>query len=85
MIAAGGLSGGISSVIAGGNFWKGVRQGVIVAGLNHLAHALINPEKYTLAGVKQKFSKSHNLHNSFKINLQLSSKLPMIFILLIIK
>ncbi|MDR2121540.1 MAG: hypothetical protein LBP34_00305, partial [Flavobacteriaceae bacterium] len=41
-IASGGLSGGISSVIAGGNFWKGVRQGVIVAGLNHLAHGIRN-------------------------------------------
>ncbi len=38
MIAAGGLSGGISSSIAGGNFWKGVQQGVIISGLNHLAH-----------------------------------------------
>src|SRR5690606_26018360 len=38
MIASGGLSGGISSSIAGGNFWKGVQQGVITSGLNHLAH-----------------------------------------------
>jgi hypothetical protein len=54
MIAAGGLSGGISSVIAGGNFWKGVRQGVIVAGLNHLAHGLqkaIQNSKSIIAGI----------------------------------
>ncbi len=28
----------MGSVIAGGNFWKGVRQGVITSGLNHVAH-----------------------------------------------
>ncbi len=38
VIASGGLSGGVGSVIAGGNFWKGVRQGLITAGLNHVAH-----------------------------------------------
>jgi len=38
MIASAGLSGGLSSSIAGGNFWAGARQGVIVAGLNHLGH-----------------------------------------------
>ncbi len=38
MIVAGGLSGGISATIAGGNFWQGFRQGLITAGLNHVAH-----------------------------------------------
>lgn len=38
MVAAGGLSGGLSSTIAGGNFWKGFRQGIITSGLNHVAH-----------------------------------------------
>lgn len=38
MIASGGLSGGISSTIAGGKFWQGFRQGIITAGLNHVAH-----------------------------------------------
>ncbi len=37
-IASGGLSGGISSTIAGGNFWSGARQGLITSGLNHVAH-----------------------------------------------
>ncbi len=37
MIASGGLSGGLSSAIAGGNFWSGVREGLITSGLNHLA------------------------------------------------
>ncbi|MCC3214761.1 hypothetical protein LIV57_05725 [Chryseobacterium sp. X308] len=32
------LSGGISSTIAGGNFWDGFRQGIITSGLNHLGH-----------------------------------------------
>ncbi|MDQ1858423.1 RHS repeat-associated core domain-containing protein [Chryseobacterium sp. WLY505] len=38
MLAMGGLSGGISSTIAGGNFWDGFRQGIITSGLNHLGH-----------------------------------------------
>lgn len=38
MVTTGGLSGGISSTIAGGNFWDGFRQGIITSGLNHLGH-----------------------------------------------
>ncbi|MGA9211713.1 RHS repeat-associated core domain-containing protein [Kaistella sp.] len=38
MIVAGGFSGGISSVIAGGKFMDGFRQGLITSGLNHVAH-----------------------------------------------
>jgi RHS repeat-associated protein len=38
MLVSGGLSGGLSATIAGGNFWKGFRQGILTAGLNHLAH-----------------------------------------------
>jgi RHS repeat-associated protein len=60
MIASGGLSGGLSSAIAGGNFWMGVRQGIITSGLNHLAHEgaknlgdpkkdKIKPQKYDKA------------------------------------
>lgn len=45
MIASGGLSGGISSSIAGGNFWAGARQGIITSGLNHLAHSEVNKAK----------------------------------------
>lgn len=44
MIVAGGLSGGISSSIAGGNFWKGMRQGLITAGLNHAMHSIDGPD-----------------------------------------
>jgi hypothetical protein len=38
MVVAGGFSGGFSSSIAGGDFMSGFRQGVITAGLNHVAH-----------------------------------------------
>lgn len=38
MLVMGGLSGGISSSIAGGNFWDGFKQGIITSGLNHLGH-----------------------------------------------
>ena len=42
MVAAGGLSGGLSSSIAGGKFIDGVKQGLITSGLNHLAHMVEN-------------------------------------------
>jgi hypothetical protein len=42
MIASGGLSGGLSSAIAGGSFWKGVREGIITSGLNHVAHMVVD-------------------------------------------
>ncbi|NLN34265.1 MAG: hypothetical protein GX159_11820 [Flavobacteriaceae bacterium] len=45
-IAAGGLSGGISSTIAGGSFWAGARQGLITSGLNHVAHKLAPDNGY---------------------------------------
>src|SRR5690606_11796224 len=45
-IAAGGLSGGISSTIAGGNFWAGARQGLITSGLNHSLHSSLSGNKY---------------------------------------
>ncbi|MBR1514089.1 MAG: VCBS repeat-containing protein [Bacteroidales bacterium] len=38
MVAAGGLSGGVSSTMAGGDFWEGVCNGLICAGLNHAMH-----------------------------------------------
>jgi hypothetical protein len=41
MIAAGGLSGGFSSAIAGGNFWQGVKQGIITSGLNHATNHVV--------------------------------------------
>ncbi|MGA9211715.1 hypothetical protein [Kaistella sp.] len=38
MVTSGGLSGGISSTIAGGKFIDGFKQGLITSGLNHVAH-----------------------------------------------
>ena len=43
MIASGGVSGGFSSMIAGGNFMDGFRQGIITSGLNHVAHMVAGP------------------------------------------
>ncbi|BDD00155.1 RHS repeat-associated core domain-containing protein [Persicobacter psychrovividus] len=40
LIAAGGLVGGVSSEIAGGEFADGFRNGLISSGLNHAAHPL---------------------------------------------
>lgn len=42
MIVVGGLSGGISSLIAGGKFLDGLRQGITTSGLNHLAHLTVS-------------------------------------------
>lgn len=39
MVSVGGLTGGLGSVIGGGSFWSGVRQGIITSGLNHVMHA----------------------------------------------
>ncbi len=38
MVGSGALMGGFGSEITGGNFWDGVRNGVISSGLNHLMH-----------------------------------------------
>ncbi|THD29700.1 MAG: hypothetical protein DI588_18450 [Flavobacterium johnsoniae] len=54
MIAAGGLSGGLSSTIAGGKFIDGFRQGVITSGLNHVAHMFL--EKQTIKGVLKRLN-----------------------------
>ncbi len=48
-ILAGGLSGGISAELAGGNFWAGARQGLITAGLNHVAHMAASEIQATMA------------------------------------
>lgn len=45
VLASGGLSVGISSSISGGDFWSGVRQGLITSGLNHLAHQVLPGEQ----------------------------------------
>jgi len=38
IIGGGTLSGGLVSLISGGNLWNGIRQGFITSALNHVAH-----------------------------------------------
>ena len=40
MVAAGGLSGGVTASMAGGSFWDGVCNGLICSGLNHALHMI---------------------------------------------
>ena len=40
-IAAGGLSGGVTSTMAGGDFWDGLCNGLISSGLNHAMHLVV--------------------------------------------
>ncbi|MBR1514087.1 MAG: hypothetical protein IJ622_07340 [Bacteroidales bacterium] len=44
MVATGGLSGGVSSSMAGGDFWDGVCNGLICSGLNHAMHIVVGPD-----------------------------------------
>ena len=48
MVAAGGLSGGVTATMAGGSFWEGVCNGLICSGLNHALHLVeeISVSKY---------------------------------------
>lgn len=61
MVTSGGLSGGISATIAGGNFWQGFRQGIITSGLNHVAHMTLeefgNDTAKTLEDYKDEIGK----------------------------
>src|SRR5690606_15241048 len=49
IVGSGSVSGGIGSVLGGGNFWDGVRQGAITTGLNHLAHGFQESWKTKMA------------------------------------
>jgi RHS repeat-associated protein len=83
LIASGGLSGGIASTIAGGNFWDGMRQGLITSGLNHLAHEVSSgfggedentnendpPNKYKRF-FANKLNEAQNSYNKSKIGLR---------------
>ena len=44
MVAAGGLSGGVTASMAGGSFWEGVCNGLICSGLNHALHMIAGPD-----------------------------------------
>jgi RHS repeat-associated protein len=41
-VVTGGVAGGLGSVISGGSFWDGARNGLISAGLNHGAHLALD-------------------------------------------
>lgn len=51
IIVGGGIAGGLSSSIAGGDFWKGMQQGLITGGLNHIMHMVVD-NGYDEAGNK---------------------------------
>lgn len=42
-LTSGGLLGGVSATIAGGDFWQGMRHGLITNGFNHILHKFTNP------------------------------------------
>src|SRR5699024_10738916 len=44
MIATGGAAGGVGSAVSGGNFWHGVRNGLISSTLNHVAHSVLQQQ-----------------------------------------
>lgn len=44
MVAAGGLSGGVTATMAGCDFWEGVCNGLICSGLNHAMHLVVEGE-----------------------------------------
>ena len=46
----GSISGGAGAALTGGNFWQGAVTGLVVSGLNHLAHLVFEP-KATIAGI----------------------------------
>ncbi|QTD36394.1 hypothetical protein JL193_09500 [Polaribacter batillariae] len=54
-ITAGSLSGGVGSVISGGKFWDGFRNGAISSSLNHVVHIIQKKiEKVNLQKSKNK-------------------------------
>src|SRR5699024_5076733 len=40
----GGAAGGVGSAVSGGNFWHGVRNGLISSTLNHVAHSVLQQQ-----------------------------------------
>ncbi|SDD65987.1 RHS repeat-associated core domain-containing protein [Pedobacter soli] len=44
MLAFSAVSGGVTAELTGGDFWRGASTGAIIAGLNHLAHNLFQPD-----------------------------------------
>ena len=52
VLLKGAVAGGIGSSVSGGNFWSGVRQGLITSGLNHLAHEMLADDCCATSGSK---------------------------------
>lgn len=68
MITSGGLSGGLSSAIAGGSFSDGFRQGIIVSGLNHSLHMAfegIPDAKTTTKDDRERYKDTRKAFNKF--------------------
>ena len=55
-VIGGSLAGGLGATIAGGNFWDGVRNGAISAGLNHGCHLLVNEFDKQLQQTRKHFA-----------------------------
>lgn len=55
MVAFGTVMGGAGASLKGGNFWQGAATGLVVSGLNHLAHRLA-----AISDLKSRFKKDAN-------------------------
>ena len=60
-IAAGGLSGGVASSMADGDFLDGVCNGLISSGLNHAMHLVVGGIQYSLNTIRQSKNISHTI------------------------
>ena len=67
MVAAGGISGGVTASMAGGDFWDGMCNGLISSGLNHAMHLVVEgcspddpPEKGKVHDAKNIFLKAYS-------------------------
>ncbi len=68
MIATGGVSGGVGSVLAGGNFWDGVRNGLISSTLNHAAHMIIKKIEIEKIIKKYEANEIRMIDNTIKLD-----------------
>lgn len=73
-VGSGGVAGGFSSILAGGNFNDGFRQGVITAGLNHTVHMFEKPQTLN-EFVEERFGKDFRSKYGVK-SLQWASSMP---------
>ncbi|WP_312751093.1 RHS repeat-associated core domain-containing protein [Epilithonimonas hominis] len=81
MVTAGGLSGGISSVIAGGSFWDGMRQGIITSGLNHALHDFLEDSVKADTATKddrERYKETRNKYYELYKNSQFAEALSLV-------